>query len=154
MMRQQMRQHGIALELEAGEDLPPVRGDAVQLEQVLLNLLGNARDALLARDPADKWIRLRVQQGAALTVEIVVEDDAGGIDADPIERVFEPFFTTKPPGKGTGLGLSVSYGIVDALDGQMRVENTRVGARFTVRLPVWAGEEPTDRREAQRATPP
>ena len=132
----QMRDSRVDMRLDCDTGLPMVRGNQVQLEQVILNLLGNARDALAGRDQAEKWIRLSARAQAEGQVEIMVEDNAGGVEASAIDLVFEPFFTTKPPGKGTGLGLSVSYGIIHEMNGTMTVENTDQGARFRIRLPT------------------
>ena len=116
-----------------------VRGHVDQLEQVLINLLVNARDALLSKREADRdlhpWIELSAQSDAHW-VRLWVQDNAGGIDPRLLERIFEPFFTTKPVGVGTGLGLSVSYGIIDNMGGRLSVSNTEHGARFCVELPV------------------
>jgi signal transduction histidine kinase len=114
------------------------------LEQILLNLLVNARDAIndRARKLADAGksfkgqIELSVSREKNDNVTIVVADSAGGIPDEAIGRVFEPFFTTKPVGKGTGLGLSVSYGIVKDLGGNLSVRNGDKGAIFTIELPA------------------
>ena len=116
-----------------------VRGHADQLEQVLINLLVNARDALLARRETDPpftpWISLSAECDER-SVRLWVEDNGGGIDPRLLERIFEPFFTTKPVGVGTGLGLSVSYGIVANMGGTLSVSNAVEGARFCIELPV------------------
>jgi PAS domain S-box-containing protein len=116
-----------------------VRGHVDQLEQVLINLMVNARDALLGKrenDPAFKpWISLYAERDAQ-SVRLWVEDNGGGIDPRLLERIFEPFFTTKPVGVGTGLGLSVSYGIVENMGGKLSVRNSTQGARFCIELPV------------------
>ena len=134
-----LRGHGIEIR---SEDLPSdvqVRGHADQLEQVLINLLVNARDALLSKQESDRefkpWIALgAVREGGR--IRLWVQDNGGGIDPRLLERVFEPFFTTKPVGVGTGLGLSVSYGIIDNMGGRLSVSNSEHGARFCVELPV------------------
>ena len=131
----QMRGAGVEMWFDCDAGLPAVRGNQVRLEQVLLNLLGNARDALAASPHAEKWVRLRARGQGEHQIAILVEDNAGGMGPDVIEHVFEPFFTTKPPGKGTGLDLSVSYGIIHEMNGTMAVENTVHGARFLIRLP-------------------
>lgn len=116
-----------------------VRGHTDQLEQVLINLLVNARDALLSKCETDRdfkpWIALSSER-AGNCVRLWVQDNGGGIDPRLLERIFEPFFTTKPVGVGTGLGLSVSYGIIDNMGGRLSVSNTEHGARFCVELPV------------------
>ena len=119
---------------EFSEDCSSVLGHPIQLEQVILNLLANARDAMAERDGESK-ITLRVftdDNG----VYITAEDTGGGIPADTLQRVFEPFYTTKEMGKGTGLGLSVSYGIIRDMNGTITAENTDDGARLTITLPL------------------
>ena len=119
---------------EFSEDCSSVLGHPIQLEQVILNLLANARDAMAERDGESK-ITLRVftdNNG----VYITAEDTGGGIPAETLQRVFEPFYTTKEMGKGTGLGLSVSYGIIRDMNGTITAENTDDGARLTITLPL------------------
>ncbi|WP_027897271.1 PAS domain-containing sensor histidine kinase [Zestomonas thermotolerans] len=133
-----LQQKGIALDMELGE-LPELLGHADQLEQVLINLLVNASDALLSRQEREPELRPWIQVRAGLRdgrVLIEVEDNAGGIEPELLERIFDPFFTTKPVGKGTGLGLSVSYGIIRQMGGQLKVRNATRGACFSVDLPV------------------
>jgi len=127
---------GVTLAIEAPEQCPHVLGHQDQLEQVLINLVVNARDALLERRVAHPNIRVgqRIEHGQLC---LLVEDNAGGIDPRLLERIFEPFFTTKPAGVGTGLGLSVSHGIVDAMGGRLAVHNRNEGACFEVWLPIY-----------------
>lgn len=122
-------------ELEAA--LPPCKIHPVKLEQVLLNLFSNARDAFLDRniDRAHRWIRVSSEKSTPDTVTLLVEDSAGGISEDAITRIFDPFYTTKEVGKGTGLGLSISHGIVRDAGGTLSVTNTKKGARFKLVLP-------------------
>ncbi len=115
-----------------------VLGDVVILEQVFLNLINNARDALHKCEQKIIWIST-VTVGK--TVQVSVADNAGGVPKELLSRVFEPFFTTKQMGDGTGLGLSISYGIVADLGGELSVENTSVGACFTVTLPIGDASE-------------
>lgn len=119
--------------------LSSVYGHADQLEQVLINLLVNARDALQRRRLEVEDLKPRILLRATeehQQVVIEVEDNGGGIESALIGKVFEPFFTTKPVGKGTGLGLSVSYGIVQNMGGSLGVENTQEGACFRIVLPI------------------
>ena len=113
-------------------ELPPVRCFAGQLNQVFLNLLMNACDALEGRGT------IRIQTRAEPPgVVLRFEDDGPGMPPEVLSRIFEPFFTTKAVGKGTGLGLSISHGIVARHGGQMQVESRPgEGARFTIRLPL------------------
>jgi PAS domain S-box-containing protein len=116
--------------------LPTVMGHQMPLEQVLVNLLLNARDALMAnRAPADRSIRIAAVANA-MSVRFMVSDNAGGIPPDVMRVVFQPFVTTKLADKGTGLGLSICHGIITNMGGQIRVHNDDEGAVFTIILPA------------------
>jgi len=132
------RLEGIEFRTELAADLPECRIHPVRLEQVLLNLLTNARDAFVERDVAKdgRWIRVATVATDENSVTLEVEDSAGGIPTEIIDRVFDPFYTTKDVGKGTGLGLSISYGILNDAGGRLSVTNTPKGARFRLVLPV------------------
>jgi two-component system NtrC family sensor kinase len=126
--------HGIEVIERLDESLPEVVGDSHQLQQVFLNILNNAYDAVReAARPAR--IEITSSRGEGW-VEISFRDNGTGI-IDP-ERIFDPFFTTKDVGKGTGLGLSICYGIVREHGGEILCHNNpdSVGATFIVRLPV------------------
>jgi C4-dicarboxylate-specific signal transduction histidine kinase len=111
LARGSLQQAMIDVEVVLGEPAPTVVGDAILLEQVLLNLLLNARDALATRpDGAARRIRIAASPEAEGRVRLAVADTGGGIAAEVVDRVFEPFVTTKGPDKGTGLGLSICYG--------------------------------------------
>ncbi len=129
--------HGIDVVEHLDESLPPVVGDSHQLQQVFLNILNNAYDAV--RESASPSHPARIEIRSAHTsafVEISFSDNGVGI-ADP-DRIFDPFFTTKDVGKGTGLGLSICYGIVHEHGGEIVCHNNQdsEGATFIVRLPV------------------
>ena len=134
-----LRGKGVELRISPMDFGVQVKGYVDQLEQVLINLMVNARDALLSKREKDPqlrpWIALHGEQDSR-HVRIWVEDNGGGIDPRLLERIFEPFFTTKAIGVGTGLGLSVSYGIVENMGGQLSVANGEHGARFCVELPI------------------
>jgi signal transduction histidine kinase len=124
----QFQQLAIASDLD--DDLPPVHGDPDQLQQVFLNLLLNARDAM------PEGGRLSINSRASADgVEISIADSGPGIKSDEVKKIFDPFFTTKTTGRGTGLGLAVCYGIVTAHGGRIEVESTDGGATFNVHLP-------------------
>jgi len=111
-----------------------IRGNAIQLEQVLINLVNNARDAIRdSGNPGKVTVSAEERTGRVL---LAVSDTGGGIPADVLPHIFEPFFTTKPVGKGTGLGGSISYGIVRDMQGDMWAENIEGGARITISLPI------------------
>jgi C4-dicarboxylate-specific signal transduction histidine kinase len=127
----------VRLVRETGAAMPPIQGDRIQLQQVLLNLLVNAMDALADNPPAASVVTLRTQL-ADRTVEVAVSDNGQGIPADSLLRVFEPFFTSKPD--GLGMGLAISRGIIEAHGGRLGAENnTTGGATFAFVLPVVEG---------------
>ncbi len=157
MFNQQLRIHGIEVAWEKNGDLPRILADPDRLEQVFINLIMNARDAIEA-----KWerhdqvpgqgdrisIRTRVGSAGRLGAEdpghlvIEVEDTGTGFEKGVADRLFEPFFTTKEVGKGTGLGLSISYGIIKDCGGSIRAENAEDGgALFVIRFPVPEADE-------------
>ncbi|NKB56908.1 MAG: PAS domain S-box protein [Alphaproteobacteria bacterium] len=129
------------LEIEVELNLPDqhifVIGHKVQAEQVVLNLLTNARDALTSshHQARIKKIWVEVKSIDDCMVQIAVEDTGGGISEGIIGSIFEPFFTTKEAGEGTGLGLSVTDSIVSQMGGSIAVSNTTQGAKFLVSLP-------------------
>jgi len=128
----QIKAAGVHIE----KDITPglwVTGHGVQLEQVILNLVRNALDALADTDRP----RIRIRAGASgRTVSIGVADNGPGIPTEQIDRIFDPFFTTKPVGKGLGLGLSISYGIVQDFGGEIHAANhPEGGAELVVELP-------------------
>lgn len=128
----------ITLKVSLDQDVPRVLADAVQIEQVLLNLLHNALDAIGARSGQIE-ISLAHWQAPqqAPQVRLQVSDDGAGMDPTTLERIFEPFFTTKPVGRGTGLGLSVVHGIVRAHAGDIQVKSTPgQGTVFTLFFPA------------------
>ncbi|MEE4179537.1 sensor histidine kinase [Pseudomonas viridiflava] len=109
-----------------------VRGDAIRLEQVLINLLRNALDAMRGRTPARLEIRIEPLEGQW---RLSVVDTGEGIAPENLNSIFDPFFTTKPVGDGLGLGLAVSYAIIHELGGQLSAENHGNGAVFWFSLP-------------------
>ena len=153
-------------------NLGPVRADPQQLEQVIMNLAVNARDAIQSRGDGKGRISLftralQARQVVQLGSEVlppadytvlIVQDTGGGIPPHVLPKLFEPFFTTKEQGKGTGLGLSTAYGIVKQSGGFIFADNITdkegrpTGARFTVYLPVHRGEMPKKREAAPLAS--
>jgi len=114
------------------ESLPPVLGSSTRLQQVFLNLLLNARDAMPGGGMVE--IRTAAQNGS---VEVEVTDSGAGIPAEHLHRIFDPFFTTKASGRGTGLGLSVSYGIIKEHAGKVDVRSTPgKGTSFRLEFPL------------------
>ena len=139
-----MRHDQIALEIDVSEDLPRVLCRSQQIQQVLMNLLTNARDALNERFEGhheDKIIRVSAdllkQDGSTPRVRLTIEDQGGGIAPDVRDQIFDPFYTTKGRDKGTGLGLSISHGIVVEHGGRLSMETELgQGTRFHIDLPV------------------
>src|SRR5690349_18366827 len=128
----------IGIELDMAADLPPVEVDPVQIEQALLNLLLNARDALAEAVAADPRVRVSAVARSG-QVEIAVTDNGCGMDATVRARVFEPFYTTKQVGRGTGLGLSTTRAIIADHGGRVRFESQAgQGTTFFMHLPVSA----------------
>jgi two-component system NtrC family sensor kinase len=141
MIAQKATVQGIRLKKEISEQTPLLRADPSQLQQVLVNLLNNAIDAITERHGCEGG-ELSIQAGPDTDgrVKISVTDNGAGISPEDQKKIFAPFFTTKPPGKGTGLGLYVCYGIVESMGGTMEVESQRgVGTTFVVRLPGSGG---------------
>jgi PAS domain S-box-containing protein len=154
LLGEQLRLHDIALDVDVPEGLPRAWGDVSRLEQVLINLIVNARFALdeqaercraeappaSAHATCDKRLSIRCKPGTlrgsdAAAVLVEVEDNGPGMPEAVASRVFEPFYTTKEVGKGTGLGLSISYGIVREFGGTLSVRTAPgQGTTFTVAL--------------------
>jgi signal transduction histidine kinase/DNA-binding NarL/FixJ family response regulator len=131
----------IHLRMELQEGLPPVKGDYAQLQQVLLNLLQNAEQAM-QESGVGRIVTVRAARAAAGGVQLQVQDDGPGIPESVQSRIFDPFFTTKPAGKGTGLGLAIVSAFVRQHGGTIGVfSGAKGGTRFVVELPS-AGEEP------------
>ena len=125
----------VHLELAIDPAAGAVEADPAQLEQVILNLALNARDAM-ARDGLLRLATRSVRQDGRTFVELEVRDNGQGMDEEVLAHLFEPFFTTKPLGEGTGLGLATVYGIVQQCGGHILVESAPgQGSRFLVRLP-------------------
>jgi two-component system cell cycle sensor histidine kinase/response regulator CckA len=137
-----------------GENIGVVLADAVRLEQVIVNLVANSRDAMpeggqivietanVRVGPDDQQHHPKLKPGRFVRLE--VRDTGIGMNSDTRDHMFEPFFTTKKAGEGTGLGLSTSYGAVVQLGGAIEVESeVGKGAAIAILLP-WAGDQPSD----------
>jgi C4-dicarboxylate-specific signal transduction histidine kinase len=133
LMREQLRLRNIEVKTHWASEDPQVEGNALQIEQVLLNLLTNARDAVSFTDAKMITLATAVDKD---WVSIRVMDTGIGMSEDVKKRIFDPFFTTKEVGKGTGLGLSLSYGIIHDHQGMLTVESQPgQGTTFMVQLP-------------------
>jgi C4-dicarboxylate-specific signal transduction histidine kinase len=119
----------VKLDVDVPDDLLPVRGDRVHLQQVLLNLILNSMDALNGADPQDRRVAVSARLNGAQTIEIAVRDWGHGIPADKLAHVFDPFFTTKAT--GMGMGLPISRTIIEAHGGELWATNNEDrGATF------------------------
>lgn len=134
LMQEQLRLNNIDLTTTFSPLNPVVLGNRIQLEQVFLNLLTNARDAVSSRP--NKAVSLRSDVRGE-SVEVVFKDSGVGISADNLSRIFDPFFTTKAVGEGTGLGLSISYGIIKEHQGHINVlSRPGEGSTLSIVLPL------------------
>ncbi|MBU8910881.1 MAG: ATP-binding protein [Desulfobacterales bacterium] len=129
---------GIEIIKSISEQAPGFMADPSQFQQVMLNLLNNAMDAIEERHGSSGGrLSVAVYRKNENRVEIKITDNGTGISPENIEKVFSPFFTTKPVGKGTGLGLSVCYGIIESFAGTMKVNSEQnVGTTFVINLPA------------------
>ncbi|HOT45810.1 MAG TPA: PAS domain S-box protein [Spirochaetota bacterium] len=142
MLGEQLRLHNINAVLDLDDTVPRVNGDLHKLEQVFINLIVNAKDAIESvKNPLqENTVVVRsFLDGRANAVVIKFSDSGPGIPDDIRDRIFEPFFTTKEVGKGTGLGLSISYGIIKAHHGSIDVASDASGTTFTITLPAAGG---------------
>jgi PAS domain S-box-containing protein len=142
LINEQLRNHRITVTLNLGEDLGVIIGNQSRLEQVIMNLLSNSRDALYEKEQFSskpgqpKEIRITTKNVGEFT-EIEVWDNGTGIGKENLERMFDPFFSTKPYGQGTGLGLSIVYSIIREMNGTIMAKSIQGKyMRFLIRIPV------------------
>jgi C4-dicarboxylate-specific signal transduction histidine kinase len=141
LVQSEVRNHRVVLVTELSAALPPVLGDRVQLQQVLLNLLLNGIEAMVAITDWPRELRISSERAASDTILVAVQDSGIGLDAQTIARLFNPFFTTKR--EGMGMGLSISRSISEAHGGHLRASpNAGPGATFKLTLPT-AGDHPS-----------
>ncbi len=136
---QQLLDHNISVVKRLAEGLPEILGDSNQLEQVFLNLITNAMDAMdLVEGQKELTIGSELGKDKMLSsVAVSIKDTGAGIPPENLDKVFEPFFSTKPVGRGTGLGLSLSFGIIEAHGGKLEIKSqTGKGTEVKVILPV------------------
>ena len=139
LLKQKSRYASVKIECNLAPGLPPIAASPSEMQQVLLNLVNNAVDAI---DSGGGTVTLTTRQEGALVV-VEVADTGQGIPEPVLAKIFDPFFTTKPVGQGTGLGLSICFGIVNKLGGDISVNSkVGVGTVFTVSLPM--GKSPDD----------
>jgi two-component system sensor kinase FixL len=127
----------VRLALELNSDLPPVQGDRVQLQQVVLNILLNAFDAMKDCPAEDRELKLQAELDGAAVIRVAVSDRGTGLSGDKLDKIFEPFYTTK--GEGLGMGLSICRSIIESHGGKLRAENNPGhGATFYFTIPIEA----------------
>lgn len=131
-----LRHLKIELKLEIDPDLPNVAIVPLRLDQVFINIIGNAKDAIESSAPEERWIQIRATRIRYRLVRVTIEDSAGGIPSNHLQEIFDKYFTSKGEDLGTGLGLSICREIVEREGGNITAENTAHGARFTLMLPT------------------
>ncbi len=138
MVAKKAQVSGVELASQMDPDTPPVMADPGQLQQVLLNLLNNAFDAVVAKHGAQGGrIIVSLRSNGNNDVRLAVSDNGSGISQENMQRIFTPFFTTKPVGQGTGLGLPVCFGIIEQMKGTIEVSSREgQGSEFTITLPA------------------
>lgn len=154
MISKKARVSGTLLRQDLSTRTPVINGDPAQLQQVLLNFYNNALDAIATRHGLSGGIldvTTRVPGNGY--VELRVQDNGCGIAPEDVSKIFSPFFTTKPVGQGTGLGLSVCYGIINKLNGTLKVSSEPgTGTAFTIRLPVVARDSKAGAADVRKET--
>jgi signal transduction histidine kinase len=146
VLKNQPSFQNIEIILNLDKELRPVFGNAIRLNQVVMNIMVNGAQAMAGGGALTITTRNRANRELA---EILISDTGHGIEPELREKIFDPFFTTKKPGEGTGLGLSVSYAIVKEHQGTIRVaESSAAGTTFTLRFPA-VQETPTGENHAE-----
>jgi len=130
--QERFKNKNIELKLDIDAQLS-IHCRATQIEQVLLNLLGNAYDAIA--ETKDPWLFVQAKSVESGFAEISITDSGGGIEPKILEKIMQPFFTTKEVGKGTGLGLSISLGIIKSHQGEFKYDSNSKNTRFVIRIP-------------------
>lgn len=144
LLEQQLKNKNITIKLALDKNLPKILGDSTQLESVLINLIGNSRDAFEdLLDTRERIIKISTSL-VGDSVILIFEDNAGGMNESTLEKIFDPFVTTKEANKGTGLGLSITFGIVKQHGGEINCSSREgQGTTFTLNFPRAPDEEIT-----------
>ena len=135
----QLKNHGVTVKLNFAEELPPVLGNGGRLEEVVINILINAMQAMDKAEVSGKEITITTHADAS-QVYLEIEDSGPGFREEVLEKIFEPFFTTKESSEGMGLGLALVQSITVSHGGQITAHNTGNGASFIVELPIYRAE--------------
>jgi PAS domain S-box-containing protein len=135
LVRYEAAKHDVSVQTMLGEGLPKIRGDRVQLQQVILNLMVNAIESMSATSGGPRELSITTAGDLSNAVSVVVRDSGPGLPAQEVERIFDPFYTTKPG--GLGMGLSICRSIVEAHEGRLEAKpNVPGGAVFQLTLPA------------------
>jgi C4-dicarboxylate-specific signal transduction histidine kinase len=139
LVRSEVHRHGVLVETHLAAELPLILGDRIQLQQVLLNLVMNAIEAMRGVGAGPRVLRVSAEPMAATEVLVAVRDSGPGLEPQSLDRLFDAFYTTKP--EGLGLGLAISRRIIEAHGGRLwAMPNTGLGATFQFTLPA-GGEQ-------------
>ena len=143
MVGAQFDSHGVKLQTDLADHLPTITANPYSLEEVLLNLLNNARDAVEAQKENmpktyEPTVNIQTRLLEKDTIQIIISDNGGGIPKEIAQKIFDPFFTTKDPDKGTGLGLSISKSIVEEFEGTLSVTSENGQTHMHITLPASA----------------
>jgi C4-dicarboxylate-specific signal transduction histidine kinase len=139
LLRNELQRNHVKVQFEVTSDLPAVTADRIQLQQVILNLVQNASDAMAGVHDRPKQLVIKTERDESDGVRLSVQDCGAGVEPDTIEKLFQPFFTTKS--NGMGIGLSVSRSIIDSHHGRLwAARNEGPGATFSFFIPHSSGE--------------
>jgi signal transduction histidine kinase len=135
LTRSELVRHGVSLQTQLATGLPLIEGDRIQLQQVILNLILNAVEAMSSIDNGTRDVRITSEREASNAVLVTVRDFGPGLDPRSVDRLFEAFYTTKP--SGLGMGLAICRSIIEAHEGQLWAEkNEPIGSKFVFTLPL------------------
>lgn len=140
LLSQQLKAENVTVEFDLSEDLPPIKADNYQIQQIFFQLISNARDALSEKAAAQdksyiKKLKVKTEVDDDMQVAASLFDNGCGILESNLKKIFDPFFTTKEVGKGKGLGLAIIYGIVKDFNGTIEAESELgVGSKFILRF--------------------